>query len=1035
MICFIGIVSISLIPLSIYMDNVNRADGPKVREGIMDLTGWNYEDNGRIKLDGDWEFYWNRLLTAADFQSAESELTADRLYMSVPSTWNGTDYQGSPLPAYGSATYRAVLRNVPEAGIYALKKTNIRFSSEIYVNGQRLLEDGATASKQADYKPGNVPKFGLFAAEQGEIEIIVHISNYDYINGGIPLSIYFGEQTAMVGHEEKTLMREFSIVAILGTLALIYLICFFAAFIFQRRDYSLLAFAFICLLFAIYHGLIGERSLLQFLPDMPFQVLYKWKDIISTACFIILAGIFYQLQKSIASLKLTQVITAVLGCFIVLIVILPIHSYTTIQIYIVIIYEFMLIWMLVKVAGLYIRSEPRERLKSLLWYIAILTINLYSLDIILQAVSWKEGLWLGQFYVVFFNLIIIGLIVLRFFEAYHTINAMKNQLVQLDKIKDDFLSDTSHELKTPLNAIVSITDTLLKGAEGPMNEGQARNLAIVMGSGRRLTLMVNELLDYSKLKHGDIVLYRSPLDLGAAVDSVIRIHSFLLAGKTIALLNRVDHEMALVYADGNRLQQILHNLIGNAIKFTNQGYVEISAAVNGNKAEIQVRDSGIGIAEHMQSRIFQAFEQAIDTAPSPEAGTGLGLSITKKLVELHDGTIGVESAPGQGSVFTFTLPLAAARSVRSQSEARAAVAITAIRQPDYPLYVKGEIDETILVVDDDFANLQSMINLLKLEGYSFVVVNRGGMALQEISKRDFFLVLLDISMPDMTGYEVLQRIRERFSIFELPVLMLTAKNRVSEMKVSMDNGANDFVGKPFEAEELMARVRSLTRLKASMINAKDAEMAFLRSQIKPHFLYNALNAIAELCVDEPERAEQLTLHLSQYLRSSFDFKHLDSLTTLDSELKLVEAYVHIEQARFGDRLQVVYEVNAHTMILIPPLILQPLVENAIRHGLMSNLAGGKVVITITEVNGTVRFQVEDDGCGMSEQKLEETLRADGERRGVGLWNIDRRIKLIYGQRIEISSREGAGTTVAFQIPAQLRRQIGEMRHAESDYCR
>ncbi|REK77657.1 ATP-binding protein [Paenibacillus paeoniae] len=1022
-ICLIGILSLSFIPLSIYMDNGNRADDPQISHGIMDLSGWSEEQNGRIRLDGDWEFYWNRLLEPADFEVSSTGPMLAPIYMKVPSTWNGTDYHGSPLPAYGSATYRAVLKNVPEAGIYAIKKTNIRFSSVIYVNGHRLLEDGITASSPLDYKPGNVPKFGLFASEQGEIEIIIQVSNHDYINGGIPLSLYFGEQTAMVAHEEKTLMREFSILAILGTLALIYLICFFAASIFfHRRDYSLLAFAFICMLFAIYHGLIGERSLLHFLPDMPFQVLYKWKDISSIACFIILAIIFYQLHRSIATLKLTQAITAVLSCFIFLIVILPIHTYTTIQIYVVIIYEFMLIWMLIKVAGMYIRSETRDQFRSLLWYVAILTINLYSLDIILQAISWKESLWLGQFYIVFFNLIMIGLIVLRFFEAYHTINEMKNQLEQLDKIKDDFLSDTSHELKTPLNAIVSITDTLLKGAEGPMNEGQARNLAIVMGSGRRLTLLVNELLDYSKLKHGDIALYRSSIDLSAAVDSVIRIHSFLLGGKEIALENKVDIAMPPVYADGNRLQQILHNLIGNAIKFTYQGFVEISARVNGNQVKVSVRDSGIGIAEGMQSRIFQAFEQASYDVPPPETGTGLGLSITKKLVELHGGSIGVESAPGEGSIFTFTLPISinADRIVRSRI-ASVSEPESRIIQPEYPLYVTGEINETILVVDDDFANLQSMINLLKLERYSFVVVNRGELALAEISRRsDFFLVLLDISMPDMTGYEVLRKIRERYSIFELPVLMLTAKNRVSDMKVSMENGANDFVGKPFEAEELMARVRSLTRLKASMKNAKDAEMAFLRSQIKPHFLYNALNSIAELCVDEPERAEQLTLYLSQYLRSSFDFKQLDSLTTLDSELKLVEAYVHIEQARFGDRLKVRYDVRAHPMILIPPLILQPLVENAIRHGLMSNLAGGTVIVTITEVNGLVNFQVEDDGCGMSEQQLEETLRTDGGRRGVGLWNIDRRIKLIYGQRIHISSREGAGTSISFQVPAQLR---------------
>jgi sensor histidine kinase YesM len=305
-------------------------------------------------------------------------------------------------------------------------------------------------------------------------------------------------------------------------------------------------------------------------------------------------------------------------------------------------------------------------------------------------------------------------------------------------------------------------------------------------------------------------------------------------------------------------------------------------------------------------------------------------------------------------------------------------------------------------------------------------VNRGQLALDELSKNsDFFLVVLDITMPDISGYEVLQKIRERFTAFELPVLMLTAKNRLTDMKLSMDNGANDYVGKPFEAEELMARVKSLTRLRASVKMAKDAEIAFLRSQIKPHFLYNALNSIAALCVEEPEQAEELTLELSQYLRSSFDFKQLDSLTTLESELELVKAYINIEKVRFGSRLQVQYDITANTDSRIPPLILQPLVENAIRHGLMSNLRGGKVTISVKEADpAVVSFVVEDDGCGMSEHKLEEIMKSDVDKRGVGLWNISQRIKLLYGKSVCIQSVEGKGTKVSFDIPKQHSKRVG-----------
>ncbi len=685
--------------------------------------------------------------------------------------------------------------------------------------------------------------------------------------------------------------------------------------------------------------------------------------------------------------------------------------------------------MLCRVATLYIRSAEVNRIKLLLMFMAILAINLYSIDIILFALSIKENLWLGQFYIVAFNIIMIVLIVLRFFEAYHTIDEMKNQLIGLDKIKDEFLSNTSHELKTPLNAIVNITATLLDGVEGPVNEKQAQNLAIVIGSGRRLTHMVNELLDYSKMKYGDITLYKSNLDLKAVVDSVMGIHSFLLGEKSILLVNRVASNFPMVNADGNRLIQIFHNLVDNAIKFTEQGEIEISARVIQEWVEVRVADTGLGISPDMQERIFKAFEQVDEAEIHSHGGTGLGLSITKKLVELHGGNIAVESTVEKGSVFIFTLPRwdkAVKPISRPTLKAAHSYKELSFSHGSYPLYIKGEIDEPILVVDDDFANLQSMINLFKLEKYSIVVVNRGQMALEELAKNtDFFLVVLDITLPDISGYEVLQKIRERFTPFELPVLMLTAKNRVSDMKMSMDNGANDYVGKPFEAEELMARVKSLTRLRASVKTAKDAEIAFLRSQIKPHFLYNALNSIAELCVEEPEKAEELTLQLSQYLRSSFDFKQLDSLTSLENELELVEAYINIEKARFGARLNVEYDVRVNTDYRIPPLILQPLVENAIRHGLMSNLRGGTVIISVKELeNSVISFIVEDNGSGMSEHKLKEVMQSDVDKRGVGLWNISQRIKLLYGKNIHIQSAEGLGTTVSFEIPIQQLKRMG-----------
>lgn len=212
----------------------------------------------------------------------------------------------------------------------------------------------------------------------------------------------------------------------------------------------------------------------------------------------------------------------------------------------------------------------------------------------------------------------------------------------------------------------------------------------------------------------------------------------------------------------------------------------------------------------------------------------------------------------------------------------------------------------------------------------------------------------------------------------------------------------------------------LSKIQRMQLDAKEAEIAFLRSQIKPHFLYNALSSIAALCIDEPRKAGELTIDLSQYLRSSFDFKQLDSLTSLENEIELVQAYLNIEKARFGARLHAEFDVDADLdlKMRIPPLILQPLVENAIRHGLMPSLRGGTVRVAVKrEADGMISFAVADDGCGLSESRRQAVLQPDADTRGIGLWNISQRIRLLYGTALRIDSKEGFGTKVMFAIPA------------------
>jgi two-component system sensor histidine kinase ChiS len=241
----------------------------------------------------------------------------------------------------------------------------------------------------------------------------------------------------------------------------------------------------------------------------------------------------------------------------------------------------------------------------------------------------------------------------------HELDDKNVTLRRMDRVKDEFLANTSHELRTPLHGMIGLAESLFDGATGPLPEATRRDLRMIIASGRRLSTLVNDTLDFSKLRNDKMALATKPVDPRAMVDVVLALSTPLVGTKTVVLKNCIDTNVRAVQADEERLEQVLHNLVGNAIKFTENGAVEVSAHVVGEQLAITVTDSGIGISPDHQARIFEAFEQVDGGAARAYGGTGLGLTICKKLVELHGGALTLTSTEGKGSAFTFTLPLAA----------------------------------------------------------------------------------------------------------------------------------------------------------------------------------------------------------------------------------------------------------------------------------------------------------------------------------------------------------------------------------------
>jgi len=480
------------------------------------------------------------------------------------------------------------------------------------------------------------------------------------------------------------------------------------------------------------------------------------------------------------------------------------------------------------------------------------------------------------------------------------INRLETEHLQrMAKLKDDFLANTSHELRTPLNGIIGLADSMLSDETGQLSSTSKRNLTLISNSGYRLAGLVNDILDFSKLKQEEISLKKTPINIRYIASAVIELSLPLISHKPIRLINNIDADLPAINADEDRIYQILHNLIGNAIKFTEQGKVILDAKESNKGLIISVSDSGKGISEENFKTIFDSFEQADSSIHKEFGGNGLGLSITKQLVELHDGNIRVKSKLGEGTTFSFNLPevltgMYVQKGMIKNLKARAVSGLSKTHTSFYKSHSSNvlptpyptdkvldvsskSIAHKILVVDDEPINIEVIKNQLADQPYQLIIAANGNDALKLTEQYDFDLILLDIMMPDISGYEVCQKLREKNPKEVLPILMLTAKNQIEDLIKGFKVGANDYLTKPFIKDELLARIHLQLTLKDAITAVTESERKF-RSiyngalegifQINPNGNFTGNPAMAEMLgYENPSELNQTISDVSKQLFS------------------------------------------------------------------------------------------------------------------------------------------------------------------------
>jgi len=765
------ILVVFFISTTVYAAQPARAVG-----GLLDLRNERFDSS--VELKGQWKFYWKQLVSPETTAGARNSELVD-----FPFLWHGYFLKGEELPSFGYATYTLTILLPESSAPLSIAVPDMYSAYRLYLNQQIVAENGKVGTTKEDFIPYWQTRTVNIPADADTIHLTLQIANFEHSKAGISNDL-------IIGKTEAIALRKLQITAIdllLTGCLMMSGLYFLGLFIMGNRDKAILMFALYSIVFSYRIFGIGDYTLHSILPGISWYITIRLEYISLFAGIGIFSLYTCYLYPEASNSRMVRVIYMLCFVFAFASLVLPPFYFTQLINPFLLLMVFCLVYVPFIYTKAYLKKLPGS-VYALMSTIAIIIVFGISL-FFYWGIAPKLQLLNFLCYIAFFFLQSLVLSHRVSFQLKKAREEAEQGLVS----KSEFLSTMSHEIRTPLNSVIGMSHLLLKN--NPRKD-QIEHLDVMLFSANNLLSIVNDILDYSKIEAGKISFEQIEMDAPAIVRNIVTSLQASAQDKGIELTLSVDSNLRYkLIGDPTRLSQVITNLVHNAIKFTHVGKVQVNILIQEQDEtsitlKFEVKDSGIGISKEKHKLIFERFTQADSSTSRGFGGTGLGLAITKRILELQSSSLELISEEGQGSEFFFVQTYS--KSSLKETASKARVLADESSKPLDGIH--------ILLVEDNQMNVLVAQSFLKRWGATIEVAVNGLEALHKLDEEKHHLILMDLHMPIMDGYEASIRLRELG--IQTPIIALTANlpNEINE-KIR-DVGINDVIVKPFLPDEL-----------------------------------------------------------------------------------------------------------------------------------------------------------------------------------------------------------------------------------------